>query len=53
MGVTGKEAANMARSFVAGFQSDKAVAALEAVGIATKDTEGNIFGIHQPDVNAK
>jgi len=42
MGVTGREAANMARSFVAGFQSDKAVAALNSVGIATKTTSGEM-----------
>lgn len=42
-GVTsGRELANTARAIVAGFQSDQAVAALENLGIATKDTEGNL-----------
>lgn len=42
LGITGREAANVARSFVSGFQSDKAVRALENLGIATQDTEGNM-----------
>jgi len=56
MGVTGKEAANMARSFVAGFQSDKAVKALEDVGIATKTTTGdmrNLLAIQEDLYQAK
>lgn len=42
MGVSGREAANMARSFVAGFQSDKAIRALEAIGISTTDVNGEM-----------
>lgn len=42
LGTSGREAANAARAFVAGFQSDKAVRALNDIGIAVIDTTGNM-----------
>ena len=38
----GKEVANTAKAIVSGFYSDKAVAQLNKLGIATKDAEGNL-----------
>ncbi len=39
---TGQEVANTSRAIIAGFQSDQGIRALEALGIATKDAEGNM-----------
>ena len=39
---SGKEVANTAKAIVSGFYSDKSVAQLNKLGIATKDAEGNL-----------
>ena len=42
----GTQVANIAKSVVSGFQSDKAVTELNRLGIAVKDTEGNFRSLH-------
>jgi len=42
LAMTGSEAANTARGLISGFQSDKAVKAMQQLGIAAQDTEGNM-----------
>jgi TP901 family phage tail tape measure protein len=42
LAMTGSNAANTARGLISGFQSDKAVKAMQQLGIAAQDTEGNM-----------